>query len=52
MACMNAFRARIRAHAVEWFVSAVLWGSVLSIAWAGSNLVEAIIDTIRYGHPR
>jgi len=33
-------------------VLAVLWGAVLMTASGAGLLLEAIIDTVRFGHPR
>lgn len=48
MIYMDAFRARL----VDGFIFLALWGSVLATASGAGMLLEAIVDTIRYGHPR
>jgi len=45
---MKTFRVRL----VDWAVDAVVWLAVLAIASPLGMLVEAVVDTIRYGHLR
>jgi hypothetical protein len=39
-------------HWVDWVVGVLLWGSVLMAASGLGLLLEAIVDTVRHGHPR
>jgi hypothetical protein len=39
-------------HWVDVAVDAVIWGTVLMAASGAGLLLEAIIDTARFGHPR
>lgn len=48
MAYMKKFRVR----ALDVAVDAVVFGAVIMIASPLGQLLEAIVDTVRYGHPR
>lgn len=54
-AMILALRAR-RRRATHWVVNVVadgvVWISVLAAASGLGLLLEAIVDTVRYGHPR
>jgi hypothetical protein len=45
---MNAFRRRLLDVAVD----AIVWGAVLMTAYGAGEFLEAVVDTVRYGHPR
>jgi len=42
----------IASHWVDLAVGAILWGAVLMAASGLGLLLEAIVDTVRYGAPR
>ena len=48
MTVMNTFRKRLRDVAVDM----VVWGAVLMTASGLGMFLEAVVDTVRYGHPR
>lgn len=48
MACMNTFRMRV----MDLLTTGIVWAAVLMTAYGLGNLAEAIVDTVRYGHPR
>jgi hypothetical protein len=39
-------------HWVDVGVDAVIWLAVLAAASGAGLLLEAVVDTVRYGHPR
>ena len=48
MGFMNTFRVRV----LDLLTTGIVWFAVIATAWGAANLLEAIVDTIRYGHPR
>lgn len=45
---MNTFRMRV----MDLLTTGIVWAAVLMTAYGLGNLAEAIVDTVRYGHPR
>lgn len=52
MSCIMGFMNTFRVRVLDLLTTGIVWAAVLMMAYGLGNLAEAIVDTVRYGHPR